>query len=253
MKWKSILLLLGVLTLQIFSQTKELPRVFDDANKLYLDQKYDAAIQKYQSIINNGYENGEVYFNLGNAYFKTGQIAKAILNYERAKRFMPNDDDVQFNLRLANAQLIDKVDELPQLFIYRWLESLLTIFSLDTMIWMIYALFLMTLGLFSWFLFAKTYEQKRFTMLGGIISAILLGIGITNFVIQSYRESNTEYAIVMADVANIKSAPDSSGNDLFVLHHGLKVQVLDDVNDWKKIRLADGKVGWIPENEIEII
>ena len=253
MRVKTILVLLCIGTIQLFSQSKELMKVFDDGNKLYLDQKYEAAIQQYQSIINNGYENGEVYFNLGNAYFKSGEIAKAILNYERAKRFMPNDDDLLFNLRLANAQLVDKVDEIPELFIYRWMESLLTIFPLTTMIWMIYILFLITLGLFSWFLFARTFEQKRLTLIGGIITSILMGIGIANFVIQSYRESHTEYAIVMADVANIKSAPDNSGNDLFVLHHGLKVQLLDNVNNWEKIRLADGKIGWIPDDEIETI
>ena len=81
----------------------------------------------------------------------------------------------------------------------------------------------------------------------------VLVIGIGNYSVQSYRESNTEFAIVMTDVANIKSAPDRSGNDLFVIHRGLKVQVLDSVNKWRKIRLADGKVGWIPEEEIVII
>lgn len=89
--------------------------------------------------------------------------------------------------------------------------------------------------------------------MGGIVCSLFLAIGIANFIIESYRESNNEYAIVMADVANIKSAPDNSGNDLFVLHQGLKVQVLDHVNNWEKIRLADGKIGWIPDQEVETI
>ncbi|MEW5798365.1 MAG: tetratricopeptide repeat protein [Bacteroidota bacterium] len=237
----------------LFSQNDELTSIFDDANKLYLEQKYPAAISKYESIIKNGYENGEIYFNLGNAYYKSGKIQNAILNYERAKRFLPNDEDVQFNLALANAHLIDKVEAIPELFVYEWAEYVLTIVSLETMITIMYILFILTLVSFSLFLFARTYEQKRYSLLTGMVLAFFLVIGVVNFTIQSYRESNTEFAIVMTDVANIKSAPDKSGNDLFVIHRGLKVQVLDSVNKWRKIRLVDGKVGWIPEQEIETI
>lgn len=236
-----------------FSQTKELTSVFDEANKQYLAQKYEAAINLYESIIKNGYTSGELYFNLGNAYYKMGKLQNAILNYERAKKIIPNDEDVQFNLQLANLRLVDKVEPVPVLFIYEWAESLLTIFSLKTILTLCYILFLLTLTLFSLFLFASTYQQKRYTLLGGILCAVLLVIGIANFAIQSYKESNTEYAIIMADVANIKSAPDRTGNDLFVIHRGLKVQVLDNVNNWRKIKLADGKIGWIPEQEVEII
>jgi tetratricopeptide (TPR) repeat protein len=235
------------------AQTDELTAVFDEANKLYMEQKYEAAITKYESIVRNGYESGELYFNLGNAYYKSGKIQHAILNYERAKQLLPGDDDVQFNLALANAHLIDKVESIPQLFIYEWADMLLTIFSLETMLTMMYLLFLLTLISFSLFLFARSYEQKRYSLLAGMVFAFFLVIGVVNFTVQSYRESNTEYAIVMTDVANIKSAPDKSGNDLFVIHRGLKVQVLDSVNKWRKIRLVDGKVGWIPEQEVETI
>ncbi len=247
------ILCLCVFVANAFSQTEELTSVFDDANRLYLEQKYDAAINRYASILNNGYESGEIYYNLGNAYFKKGKAQHAILNYERAKKLIPSDEDVQFNLRLANIQLIDKVEAIPELFIYRWADSLLSIFPLPTMLWLMYGLFLLTLGSFSLFLFAQTYEQKRYSLMTGLICSVLLAIGISNFLIRSYRESNTEFAVVMTDVANIKSAPDSKGNDLFVIHRGLKVQVLDSVNKWSKIRLADGKVGWIPESEVEVI
>jgi tetratricopeptide (TPR) repeat protein len=245
--------MLFLISPQMFSQSLELTKIFDNANKLYLEQKYDAAINQYESILKNGYENGELHFNLGNAYFKLGKIQNAIINYERAKKFIPNDEDVQFNLQLANVQVVDKIDAIPDLFVFRWIDSALTLFSLKTMAWLMYFLFMLVLIAFSYFLFARSYVQKRVSLMSGIIFSIFLVIGIFNFLIQSYRESNTEYAIVMSDVANIKSAPDSKGNDLFVLHRGLKIQVLDNVNKWHKIKIADGKVGWIPQGQIEII
>ncbi|MBP9211276.1 MAG: SH3 domain-containing protein [Bacteroidetes bacterium] len=235
------------------AQTEELSSVFEDANRLYLEQKYDAAAARYESIVANGYENGELYFNLGNAYYKMGKVQYAVLNYERARRFMPEDDDLMVNLQLVNLQLTDKIESLPELFIYRWADTLLTLFSLDTMLRMMYILFLLALGAFSYFLFAGKYELRRAALMTGMVCTLLLLIGGANFLIQSYRQANSEYAVVMTDVANIKSAPDKKGNDLFVIHRGLKVQVLDNVNQWYKIRLADGKVGWIPQNEIESI
>ena len=248
-----VTLMVFMLGVYAHAQVQELNSVFDDANKLYLEQKYDAAINHYESILKSGYENGELYFNLGNAYYKSGKIQNAMLNYERAKKFMPNDEDLQFNMHLVELQLIDKVDPIPELFFYQWMNKFANLLPQKTIVILMYLLFLLTLGLFSFFLFAKTYEQKRYTLLAGMFTAVLLVFGVANFFIQSYQQSKSVFAIVMADVSNIKSAPDKKGNDLFVIHKGLKIQVLDNVNQWTKIRLADGKVGWIPQTEVETI
>lgn len=250
--WLTVILLFAA-SVSASAQNEELMSIFEDANRLYLEQKFDAAAARYEAIIKNGYENGEVYFNLGNAYYKSGKLQHAVLNYERARLLIPNDEDLEFNLRLVNLQLQDKIEAIPELFIYRWMDSLLTIFTRETMIWLMYGLFLMALGSFSFFLFAEQYEHRRYSLMSGMVCSFLLAIGIANFVIQTVRETNDRFAVVMTDVANIKSAPDRKGNDLFVIHGGLKVQVLDNVNKWFKIRLADGKVGWIPEDQIETI
>ena len=231
----------------------EASQTFEEGNRLYLQAKYAEAIVQYEKVVERGSESGELYFNLGNAYYKSGKIQKAILNYERAKQLLPGDEDIQFNLQLANLQVTDKIDAVPKLFVYRWFDALIAMFSLATMGWIVYTFFLLTLAAFAYFLFAPTYLQKRVSMFIGFVFSAALIMTMIGFGVQSYKESDTEFAIVMSDAANIKSAPDSKGNDLFVLHKGLKLQVLDSVNHWRKIRLADGKVGWIPEDDCEII
>ena len=235
------------------SSADEAAQRFEQANQLYLQAKYPDAVAQYEKIVQSGFESGELYFNLGNAYYKSGNIQKAILNYERARQLLPRDEDVQFNLQLANLQVVDKIDAVPRLFIYRWVDSMLALFSLSTMGWIVYSFFILTLAAFAFFLYARTYTQKRLSMFAGLVFSTALILTMIGYGVQSYKESNTEFAIVMSDVANIKAAPDSKGNDLFVLHKGLRVQVLDSVNHWRKIRLADGKVGWIPEDDCESI
>ena len=254
---RRIVVALRVCTLLLVAATPliadEASQTFEEGNRLYLQAKYPEAIGQYEKVLQSGTESGELYFNLGNAYYKGGKIQKAILNYERARQLLPGDEDVQFNLQLANLQVTDKIDAVPKLFVYRWFDSLIAMFSLATMGWIVYAFFLLTLAAFAYFLFASTYVQKRVSMFTGFIFSAALIMTMIGFGVQSFKESNTEFAIVMSDVTNIKSAPDSKGNDLFVLHKGLKLQVLDSVNHWRKIRLADGKVGWIPEDDCEII
>ena len=253
MRYRLVFFLFSIIFFASFSRADEASLVFDKGNQLYLQAKYPEAVAQYEKIIESGYESGELYFNVGNAYYKSGNIQKAILNYERAKVLLPRDEDLQFNLQLANLQVVDKIDVVPKLFLYRWVDTMLTLFSLTTMGWIVYSFFVLTLAAFAYFLFAPTSGQKRLSMFAGLLFSAALILTMIGFGVQSYTESNTEFAIVMSDAANIKSSPDNRGNDLFVLHKGLKVQVLDGVNRWRKIRLADGKVGWIPESDCESI
>lgn len=227
--------------------------LFDEGNKLYLQQKYPEAIASYESVLKAGMESGELHFNLGNAYFKSGKIGPAILSYERAHKLMPNDEDVVFNLQYANLRVVDKIEPVPQLFIYRWADGLLTFFSPAVQLWLIYASFLATLAAFGYLFVARTFGARRASLLAGIVAGVWFLFSAVFYGVNTYRASTTVYAVVMNDVANIKSAPDKKGGDAFVLHTGVKVQVLDEVNGWKKIRLADGKVGWIQEHECETI
>lgn len=227
--------------------------LFDQGNKLYLEQKYPEAIQTYETVLKSGLENGELYFNLGNAYFRTGKLAPAILSYERAHKLLPNDDDIAFNLQYANVRIVDKIDPVPTLFIYRWADDVLDLFSPRTQLWLVYGSFLLALGAFTALFYGRSFNVRRIALFAGICAAAWCIVSAAFYGINTYRASTTIYGIVTNDVSNIKSAPDPKSSDVFVLHTGLKVQVLDEVNGWKKIRLSDGKVGWIPEREVETI
>ena len=227
--------------------------LFDQGNRLYLEQKYPEAITAYESVLKAGLENGPLYFNLGNAYFRSGRLADAILAYERAHKLMPNDEDVAFNLHYANVRIVDKIEPVPQLFIYRWADSLLNLFAPQTQRALVYGSFLMALASFIWLLYARSFNMRRLALLAGIVTAAFCILSAVFYGINSYRASSTVYAIVISDVSNIKSAPDQKSSDVFVLHTGVKVQVMDSVNGWSKIRLADGKIGWIPEREVATI
>ena len=228
-------------------------QVFGSANALYLQGRYADAASAYESILAGGYENGELYFNLGNAYYKSGRIQNSILNYERAKRFFPHDEDLSVNLQMANLQVIDKIDVVPQLFLLRWIDDLLMLFSVQTWGWILYGLFLAMLVSFSLFLMLSGYSERRASLAAGMGTSLLFLMVLAIFIGQSYKDANTQHAIVMTDVVNVKSAPDARGNDAFVLHRGVKVQILDSVNQWWKIRLVDGKVGWVPQPDCEVI
>ncbi|MCX6136797.1 MAG: tetratricopeptide repeat protein [Ignavibacteriales bacterium] len=228
-------------------------QTYGTANALYMQGRYADAAAAYESILKGGYESGELYYNLGNAYYKTGRIQNSILNYERAKRYFPHDEDLQVNLQMANLQVVDKIDIVPQLFIWRWIDEVLGLFSTQTWGWILYALFIVMLVSFSLFLLLSGYTERRASLAAGMVTALLFTIVLGIFIGQSYRDENTRFAIIMADVTNVKSAPDARGNDAFVLHRGVKVQVVDSVNQWWKIRLADGKVGWAPQPDCEVI
>jgi tetratricopeptide (TPR) repeat protein len=227
--------------------------IFDQGNKLYLEQKYPEAIQAYETVLKSGLESGALYFNLGNAYFRSGKLAEAILAYERAHKLMPNDEDVAFNLQFADLRIVDKIEPVPQLFIYRWAENLLHIFSPGTQMLLVYCSFLLALASFASLLYARSFNTRRIALFAGMCATVWCLVSATFYGINAYRTSATVYGIVMTDVSNIKSAPDPKSSDVFVLHTGIKVQVMDEVNGWEKIRLADGKIGWIREQEVETI
>ena len=226
---------------------------FEQANQYYRTGDYQKAIDLYEQVIKNGYQNPALYYNLGNAYFKVNDIPSAILFFERAKRLAPGDDDISYNLRLANLRVVDKIEPVPQIVFIRWWNSIGQSLSSDG--WAVFSIIcvwcLMGAGL-CFFLFRSLVVQ-RLSLLAVLIVVVLLVFGIFSMYGQYRAEHSDTNAIIFSPTVSVKSAPDDKSTDLFVVHEGVKVELLDIVGDWRKIRLVDGKVGWLGVQTIKII
>ena len=239
-----VLMVLAVgLKAQVF-QNQE----FMKANFYYNESKYDTALVIYEGILKDGFVSAPLLYNIGNTYFKMRNYPMAILNYEKALKLDPTDEDIRQNLVIANALITDKIEPLPVFFVTKWwrnLGNMLTANSWATVTLVILGIFLLLLYLY---LTARTSGGKKATFFLGIIMILLLICsGIIAFQKYQYLNERNE-AIIMKPTITVKSSPSSTGVDLFVLHEGTKVTILDKDGDWDKIKIADGSVGWLPSS-----
>jgi len=231
----------------------ELENLFQKGNEHYLKGEYQETIKIFQSIVEKGYQGKSLYYNLGNAYFRIGKIGLAILYFEKAKKISPSDEDVNYNLAFANSKIADKIETLPKFFIFDWWENALALFSISRWTYAAYLFYLFILGAVGYYYFAGSLKGQRIAFYTGIISTFFLVLTIVLLAVNLNRELNYKFGIVVDPVVVVKFSPDQNSKDAFIVHEGLKVQAEDNVNAWIKIKLIDGKVGWLKNNYLKII
>ena len=220
----------------------------------YTEGDYAQALRDWKDVQATGMMSRELYYNLGNAYFKTGEIAPAILWYERALRLDPSDADVRYNLEFARAQTQDKIDEVPEIFFEQWRHALCYLLPSNTWAVLSLVLFGITVALVLLFLLGSTSARRRTGFFTAIVTLLLALLGWDFARWQRAEARRQDMAVVMRPVSSVKSSPSAeSAKDLFILHEGTRVKVLDNVSGFSNIELADGRQGWIPSGEIEII
>ena len=265
---KIIALLLTVLPVVAYAQEDEsgmtrivtdstaVDRVYTlaDADSAYIQGDYLTAIDIYQSVIENQGVNATLCMNLGSCWLKRVEIAKAILYYERAYLLDPSDPDIRFNLDLARTKTVDKVNAVNQLFIVVWFKKLLAVLDVNGWAVMTVILFALTIILTGVLLFSKKSGLRKISF---SFSVFFLLLSILSFIFATTQMGNIrerDTAIIMSPSVTVKSTPTSAGTDLFIIHEGRKVKILDSsMKEWVEIRLEDGNTGWIPVDVMEII
>ena len=224
-----------------------------DGNQAYTDGNYAAAVKIYTLVLANGNELPEVHYNLGNAYFRINNVPRAILHYERAKRGLRYDEDISYNLELANLQIVDKEESSPESIHGQGWNLLANYFSLQG--WTILSLvafWIFTTCIYVYFI-SGIVQIKRASFYSGLLflGITLFSIAFANTLHKAANHENT--AIVFSASVTVKSVPGEHGMDLFILHPGFKVQIVEKVGSWNKIRLSNGAIGWLRDSTIEII
>ncbi|TDI86265.1 MAG: tetratricopeptide repeat protein [Caldithrix sp.] len=247
-----MIMTLSILCLANTLLAKEVEVFFVRGNESYQAGNYKVAIKEFEKILNSDYESWEVYYNLGNAYFKDGQTAKAILNFERAKKLNLKDEDINYNLELANLAIVDRIQELPQFFLFKWASTIAHSINLKVLGGITLSTYLLLIFLTVLRIYLKSPQLQRTAFVAIISASVTLTVFTGLFVMRIFENETKIEAIVIKDRVDVKSAPGGL-TEVFTLHEGVKVQIKDHSETWVKIRLADGKIGWLEADVLETI
>ncbi len=242
-----VLMILMLMPLSVNAITKQ------NADDEYAKGNYQQAIKDYQEILKTGVSS-EIYYNLGNAYYRTDNITQALLAYERALQLSPGDNDIRFNLQYARSKTIDKITPETEMFFVTWYNSLVNFTSVDRWANTAIVSIVMALLLILVFLFAPQMWARKSGFYGSAVFLLLFAFA-NLFAFQQKHELETKQgAIVIAPTVNVKKTPAASGTDIFVIHEGTRVDITDrGMKQWRGIKLADGREGWLKTSQIEEI
>ena len=223
------------------------------ADSAYAQEHYQQAISDYETLLKQGV-SAELYYNLGNAYYRTDQMPKAVLNYERALLLSPGDADIRFNLQMARSKTIDKITPESEMFFVTWYRSLVNLMSVDA--WARTALIALSIAIIlaMAYLFSDRIWLRKVGFFGALLLVVVFLLSNLFAFHQKRKLTYRTGAVIMTTSVPVKSTPSKNGTDLFILHEGTRVTITDNsMKDWKEIRVDDGKEGWIETNKIEII
>ena len=246
MKRHTLLIIILFATVSIKAQAQQLTEQwFDQANAAYNAGNYDSAIRLYEQILDTDVESVPIYYNMGNAYYKMREYALAIYCYEKALKLDPSNDDVRTNLEIANLAIVDKIEPVPQPFFVRGWLGMKHWLSGDEWAYLSLAAFALLLLAAGLFLRSRRTGLRKLGFFSGLFMVVVFALSVL-FAAQLKKASMTQdQAVVMAPTVTVKSSPNSASVDLFVLHEGTKVSLLDETDEWSKIKIANGSMGWM--------
>lgn len=227
--------------------------LFEQGNQFFQNNEYEKALGSYGEILKMGYESADLYYNMGNCHYKLGENARAILNYERALRLRPRDEDIRFNLQISNLSVADKILEIPELFYIRYFKQFRSMFSLRVLTFISLILYFLVIAFIVTWLLSRSQFIRRIFKIAGFVFLILFAVSSLTGVSKILSMKKSVEAVVLTQEVNVRSAPREDSTEIFIIHAGLKVKISDTRGDWYEIRLADGNEGWLPAKYVEII
>lgn len=249
-----LLLLMTVMPMSMQAADTYVDSLWNAANQAYSEGRWTDAAGDYQMLSSMGLESAALYCNTGDAFFKDGNLPKAILYYEKALKLDPSYEDARYNLELLNARIQDRIEFVPEFILKVWAKDVCWLMDSDSWAVAFLVFFALTLAMLLLFLLAPSVAGRRTGFFTGIVMLLLAVASISFSIWQKNDYFKADDAIVMRPVSAVKSSPSAeSSQDLFVLHEGTKVKVLDQVGSWNNIELSDGRQGWIPSGDIEVI
>lgn len=243
-------ILIGLFGLGLFAQNQSL---FEQGNQLYNDGKYAEAIDKYKAILDTENHSAELYFNLANAHYKLNHIAPSIYYYEKALKLSPKDQDIKNNLAFANNMTIDDIEVIPNAGFSKLIRNITDIMSFDSWAKLAVASVIMFVLIFLIYYFTYSTFKKRLAFITSNLFLFLAAISVAIAFHNYNLNKKDKPAIIFAQETVIKSEPNNRSQELFRLHEGTKVQIIDTINQWKEIKLTDGKTGWIENEDIKAL
>jgi len=247
-KWMS-----GILCFLAWSLLAQNKVLFDSATADYNQGNYNAAVEKYQKILESGMHSAELYYNLGNSYYKLNQIAPSIYYYEKGLLLAPNDPEIKNNLAFARNMTLDDIEPLPKTTLSRITAQLTGLMTFDQWAYLAVGCMILFVLLYIAYYFLRYASHKRLAFVLSMVCLVFSLATVMISYIQYERYEADQPAIIFAGEAAVKSEPNTRSQDAFKLHEGTKVEVLETLNDWKKIELADGSTGWIPQKDLKML
>lgn len=237
----------------LFGYSQSAEELFDNGNNLYKEAKYQEAINQHLSIDSLGVHSADVYFNLGNSYYKLNQVAPAIYYFEKALKINSNHSEAKANLVFANRMKLDVVDALPENGFAKMFKGIIQKFPFNTWAWIAVTFAFLTAILFFFYHFSFSSKQKIIYFNVCILSFLMMNFSIASAYKSYGYNEETVHGIIFQQKVEVRNGPTLNSENIFQLHEGTKVEILDTVDDWKKIKLADGKTGWMPSVSLKEI
>lgn len=226
---------------------------FEQGNALYNDGKFAEAIDKYQQILDSGEHSAELYYNMANAHYKLNNVAPSIYYYEKALQLKPNDEEIKNNLSYAQNMTIDAIDVQAEVGFSKLIKSLINFFSFDTWAKLSLGFMILFILLFLAYYFSHNTVNKRIAFIGFVCSLFFMGLTLALAFQKQTLNSKNKPAIVFAQEVSVKNGPNNKSEELFKLHEGTKVQVIESFEDWKKIKINQETEGWLPKESIKML